>query len=523
MSVPPRLQPTLDDAGEGSLLHVGLPIEFSQEDLSKKILRGVPAHEIVSGAGAHWEANSQGQTANSWAFSVPVTKGNTVFISHSWKASRFLKYLSLLAFFNRHSTTLAAIAAALGAMLMDLICGVHPRLQAEWQVILHSETSVIVFSWTPTLAGVTVGMIFFFAGQHLRRPFEGSCLQRRFAFLDKLVIHQEDPVLMRRGIHLLGAFIRTSDIFCVLWSEEYLTRLWCSYELAVFAYLKRASNCPVRIEVWPLPFTAIVLAKLVRQVMILGSGILDEAPGDDAVFVKTLIYLISVLALDIFMVWQISQLSEAMGKLERQITTYDLRATQCFNDSDRKLVEASITAWFDPHTGSRDEAIRQFNCFVQGEVLGAFDASFNSISGRLNASTILWVALPSFFLFVLGVVTNTQLVLADYLDITLLGFVRTATLNIICLSWQVDVVHWIGRRSRSGAYGSLPGGDLELPPANSRSCSWRRCWAFCAKLFVFNLIDLIPLAIDMVSLLVPSWCRVLLSLSLVPLAVWVSM
>ncbi|KAF4657658.1 hypothetical protein FOZ61_006139 [Perkinsus olseni] len=53
-------------------------------------------------------------------------------------------------------------------------------------------------------------------------------------FLDKCCIPQKDPIVKAYGISRLADNLHASDKLLILWSPDYLDRLWCVYELAVF-------------------------------------------------------------------------------------------------------------------------------------------------------------------------------------------------------------------------------------------------------------------------------------------------
>jgi hypothetical protein len=60
---------------------------------------------------------------------------------------------------------------------------------------------------------------------------------RSLIFLDKVCIHQTDPVKKRKGIDGLGGFLRCSSQMVIFWDGTYFDRLWCTFELAAFTYL----------------------------------------------------------------------------------------------------------------------------------------------------------------------------------------------------------------------------------------------------------------------------------------------
>ncbi|KAF4676903.1 hypothetical protein FOL47_004382 [Perkinsus chesapeaki] len=53
-------------------------------------------------------------------------------------------------------------------------------------------------------------------------------------FLDKCCINQTDLVDKANGISKLSDYLKKSDKLVILWTPNYLNRLWCVYELAVF-------------------------------------------------------------------------------------------------------------------------------------------------------------------------------------------------------------------------------------------------------------------------------------------------
>jgi len=73
------------------------------------------------------------------------------------------------------------------------------------------------------------------------------CWQARsLVFLDKVCIHQTDPEKKRKGIDGLGGFLSCSSQMVIYWDKTYFERLWCTFELAAYTYLKGdEANIPV--------------------------------------------------------------------------------------------------------------------------------------------------------------------------------------------------------------------------------------------------------------------------------------
>eukprot|EP00971_Amphidinium_carterae_P027501 541814-Amphidinium_carterae.1 len=104
--------------------------------------------------------------------------------------------------------------------------------------------------WTlvPTLATVAVVAV-----GHSILPGSGSMV-----FLDRLCIHQWDEELKQQGVRSLGDVLRKSQSMMVLWSEDYMERLWCIFEIATFSAHKRPRDM-VFIPLWMPLFLYTVL------------------------------------------------------------------------------------------------------------------------------------------------------------------------------------------------------------------------------------------------------------------------
>ena len=72
------------------------------------------------------------------------------------------------------------------------------------------------------------GLLAFFPGLILS-PYVPNLLGKEICFLDVVSINQSDRDLMERGIYGLGGFLSMSKQLRVLWSPDYLQRLWCVY------------------------------------------------------------------------------------------------------------------------------------------------------------------------------------------------------------------------------------------------------------------------------------------------------
>ncbi|CAE7457556.1 FRQ1, partial [Symbiodinium pilosum] len=60
-------------------------------------------------------------------------------------------------------------------------------------------------------------------------PYFRCLFNKEVAFVDMLSIDQTDPEQKELGIYSIGGFLKMSDRLHVLWSPDYLTRLWCVF------------------------------------------------------------------------------------------------------------------------------------------------------------------------------------------------------------------------------------------------------------------------------------------------------
>ncbi|KAF4678419.1 hypothetical protein FOZ60_016758, partial [Perkinsus olseni] len=142
--------------------------------------------------------------------SVPVTSVD-FFLSHSWSADGFWKQMALLICCSSTSTEkITLLASLMGAYAF------YPPVRG----LKLFELSVLAFGFVSFLVALFIIPLF----KH----------RSTMVFLDKCCIPQKDPIAKSYGISKLADYLRASDKLLILWSPDYLNRLWCVYELAVF-------------------------------------------------------------------------------------------------------------------------------------------------------------------------------------------------------------------------------------------------------------------------------------------------
>ena len=113
-------------------------------------------------------------------------------------------------------------------MVIGVKLGIVPLPTVETDPHIHGVVSLISY--------VIFLMVLVF-GHKLSLP----CFSEREEpklFLDKCCINQTDEAKKLAGIKGIAAFLHNSERMIVLFSKDYFSRLWCSYEIAVFLHLK---------------------------------------------------------------------------------------------------------------------------------------------------------------------------------------------------------------------------------------------------------------------------------------------
>lgn len=144
------------------------------------------------------------------------------FVSHNWSESRSTKHACFLLQYNLR---VAVVVTFLVAFVIMVIAAqradvtVHP-----WQ--LHSVVSTVL-----------LGVLFFYRDLTHCARCKGPTI-----FLDKTCVNQVDPELQRRTIDKIGAFVVRSSSLVVIYSDQYLQKLWTVYEVACFLALRSVDS-----------------------------------------------------------------------------------------------------------------------------------------------------------------------------------------------------------------------------------------------------------------------------------------
>ncbi|CAE7459464.1 unnamed protein product [Symbiodinium sp. CCMP2592] len=185
MACPSAEQPQLVDSGDENPVFTHLVSRVaSMEPVDASILRATPASQVLQSCGAALRWTDQ----NLYERSFPVELIQ-VFWSHSWHGNHYMKRLLLLLLYNGPA---AAIAATISALLV--------------MTIGEEQGMTLVFGpWCTLTAGLVFVVVLL-----LWKP-------RTLVFLDQACINQRHAEQKAKGIISIGAFLKYSEQFLLIW------------------------------------------------------------------------------------------------------------------------------------------------------------------------------------------------------------------------------------------------------------------------------------------------------------------
>jgi hypothetical protein len=346
-----------------------------RRQVDREALRSVASPWVFMDAGGVLREGSAGSEAT-FNLSTPCEEID-VFLSHSWRDSGLLKYLALCWHFNAYLAVAAGIASS---FLCFACCRVYRFAVPFFPIVpfmnlftdLQDTARVAGFKfafdtnkypWADRgwrlmyapicqVAAALVFMVVFLFGHRLRKPVT--------MFLDKVCIHQTNPVKKAAGIQAIDQFLVRSKTMLICYNDDYFERLWCCFELAARA---SSGSHIVLLPLWRAP----VLLALILGIF---TGHVAEYfcvmhVGADAAEYFIPVSLTFHLIPFVFLLEMTIRASRQKLKLVQTLKTFKLSNTKCFDPKDRTVVEKAISEWFS--TGGDDaSAIHRFEEDVRG-------------------------------------------------------------------------------------------------------------------------------------------------------------
>lgn len=287
-----------------------------------------------------------------------------IFLSHSWHAPWWMKYLTLLFYFNAVPTVVAVVVAAILNVLAKWLTSCSFSMcWPKFSLILYSSVFLLtLFTW-----------------HHVSAAAEFAC---ETIFLDKVCIHQTDPALKARGIKSIGGLLSKSKRMLVAWDPSYFTRLWCTFELAAFKHAQPQA------EIALLP---IVLGRITTMLAITSwawEGFRAFALLKQAFFREIIYFAVTYICAEEFCRF----LDEVRG-LKSELKQFSVRKAKCYCCSvnhrlpgteqvlpcDREEVNGSIAHWYGGD--NMQIGLNKFDEMIHGRFK-------NEISAAINGSRI---------------------------------------------------------------------------------------------------------------------------------------
>ena len=292
------------------------------------------------------------------------------FISYRWKAGQYSVWTSLIMHFNmQHAVVWPTVAGVICWFLMSL--NADPENAAFPPVMFRGREGVYPGQWWfndyvwTTFSGV--GLLYFSSVFFFRRKL----------FVDKFCINQHEGELQASGLVSLRQFLaRSQNLVCVI-DDEYFSRLWCLFEIAL--YIKARKNPQVHFAnvymgnivflMWCFWY---VVSLVLWVVMAFSSDVVRLCVFDflPTQFPPNAEVNIQCDPVDVDIAWWIYYLCVGLAnivwvfyfgrmyirneeKLKKLTKTFDVRKAQCTRDGDRVvLLHAIEMIWGDDYHGS---------------------------------------------------------------------------------------------------------------------------------------------------------------------------
>eukprot|EP00929_Paragymnodinium_shiwhaense_P035077 TRINITY_DN19001_c0_g1_i2.p1 TRINITY_DN19001_c0_g1~~TRINITY_DN19001_c0_g1_i2.p1 ORF type:complete len:688 (+),score=70.79 TRINITY_DN19001_c0_g1_i2:179-2242(+) len=310
-------------------------------------LRATPYMSVLRSFG-HIFRSSEGD-ACSYNLSRSVNEIHA-FISHNWSAPALAKFLALCLHFNMRFAMTCTLGLAIVICILTA-CGLLPVFDFQGAPEGHK---------TGIVAKIACPIVFVCAlcGKHeLYRclGIRGDCV-----FLDKTCIDQTDPHEKRKGIESLPAFIERSSKIVVVYTNEYIQRLWTVYELATFLILfpeKPIVVLPTRLPIFIL---ASILAFMIQN-------LLPLLPFCEELGIARLVaWQLPMVILGVYMrFW-----ARSLHDMQKAVDTFSVAKAGCHLEDDRPLVVGNIASYLRssnivPMSMKDDQVLKVFDRHVQ--------------------------------------------------------------------------------------------------------------------------------------------------------------
>ena len=268
----------------GSALGLQKMLEMKHMEVDHEIMRGIPLHRLLRRVEV-WtspdEIRRRNWTERVWNLSRPVSS-HDIFLSHTWRSKGRWKVLALTmqsGWFHGLLAWFVGVALVLCLRAFDLI-----RDTWEEKTLFFAGKAIVVplSPWS-----VIFGGIFMVMGLCIS-PF--LPLKTKICYLDAACIHLAHGELFERGVYSIGGCLSVAKELRVLYSPEYLSSLWCLFEIVGF----RNANPDGKLVFSPLFIerSVAICVILVWNIMLAMYLVLSQVAADVRQGYMVLVYLV---------------------------------------------------------------------------------------------------------------------------------------------------------------------------------------------------------------------------------------
>ena len=349
-------------------------------EIDFEILRGIPLHRALRQpelwTSPH-EIRRTNRAAQVWDLSTRVSSLD-IFLSHSWKSKGRWKVLALM---MQTGWLHGLLGWSVGLAVM-LCLRTFGMVSDTWKnldfIVAGRHITADLSIWT-----VISAEVFMVLGLCLS-PY--MPLKTQMCFLDVACIHQDELDMFERGLYSIGGCLSVAKELRVLYSPEYLSSLWCWFELVGFRKANpegKLVSAPLFIERSAAICALIEFCFAVLINVVLGYADIRTRQAN------TILYYLALFFLPLVFVVHTMRCSyREKGRLILDLTTFDVDKLVCTSDFDRAFILSAISAWY----GSK-EALRDFvRSELRAELLGLLPSPHlpSAYAALILSSLLAW-------------------------------------------------------------------------------------------------------------------------------------
>jgi len=318
--------------GSNLSMHVSM---VNTLDPDRDLLRGISLNRSLIYGGYLWRhcptTRTTAQRMALYEKSIGADRLD-IFISHTWWTPGWTKVVAL---FLQSTWHILLTSWAVAVLLISVLC-IHDILPMpfSYEANVGGWTGHCPMGCWALVMGSFLPLMSSFAAIHVPR----FCDRSPLCFVDVACIHQEDEVLMQRGLKSMGGFLAVSQELRVLWSAPYLSRLWCVFELAAF----RKANPTGKIRLAPV---FVEMAVLYIWLWICSQNFLTFFLARSSKSAANFAYVVMGLPV-IPGVHALRRNYGAKRKLLIDLAEFALDKASCYSESDRQYIESAISDWY---------------------------------------------------------------------------------------------------------------------------------------------------------------------------------